>query len=71
MDALTGNSNDYVYFVDGWLDASVNITSKKISATFTFKWYNPDSFTTCIYSSDYRRKNLEKESFDELFEYSF
>ena len=21
MDALTGNSNDYVYFVDGWLDA--------------------------------------------------
>ena len=28
MDALTGNSNDYVYVVDGWLDASVSLTSK-------------------------------------------
>ena len=66
MDALTGNSNDYVYFVDGWLDASVSITSKEdIRQTFTFKWYNPDSLYAYIHQIT-EEKNLEKESFDEL-----
>lgn len=66
MDALTGNSNDYVYFVDGWLDASVSLTSKEdIRQTFTFKWYNPDSLYAYIHQIT-EEKNLEKESFDEL-----
>lgn len=66
MDALTRNSNDYVYFVDGWLDASVSLTSKEdIRQTFTFKWYNPDSLYAYIHQIT-EEKNLEKKSFDEL-----
>lgn len=62
MEALTGNSNDYVYFVDGWLDASVCLTSKEdIRQTFTFKWYNPDSLYEYIHQIA-EEKNLEKES---------
>lgn len=68
MEALTGNSNDYVYFVDGWLDASVCLTSKEdIRQTFTFKWYNPDSLYEYIHQIA-EEKNLEKESFDELLD---
>ena len=68
INNITEFSQDYVDFVDGWLEASVKFTLEQdIRQTFNIKRYHIDSLYTYIYQI-VEDKSLDEESYIELLD---
>ena len=66
IDNINDFSQDYVDFIDGWLEAGVRFTSEQdIKQTFHIRRYHIDSLYTYVYQI-VEDKKLDEESYMEL-----